>query len=144
RYIEWAIARARSRSSSTNIPLLDFVRSMLVADCSAVGETVHTRVRGFPRKFQQVTAPVTAKGVEDTALYRFTRLASLNEVGGEPENFGVSARQFHADAQQRARHWPHEMLATSTHDTKRAEDVRARINVLTEMLTTWRKSIQRW
>jgi (1->4)-alpha-D-glucan 1-alpha-D-glucosylmutase len=101
-------------------------------------------VRAFARKFQQVTAPVTAKGVEDTALYRFTRLASLNEVGGEPETFGTSIRQFHSDAQHRARNWPHEMLGSSTHDTKRAEDVRARINCLSEMPAIWRKSIQRW
>ena len=144
RYIDWAIARARSRSPSTNIPLLDFVKSMLMADCSGVAETVHVQVRAFARKFQQVTAPVTAKGVEDTALYRFTRLASLNEVGGEPENFGTSIRQFHSDAQSRAKNWPHEMLGTSTHDTKRAEDVRARMNVLSEMATPWRKAIQRW
>jgi (1->4)-alpha-D-glucan 1-alpha-D-glucosylmutase len=144
RYIEWAIARARSRSSSTNIPLLDFVKSMLLADVSKVGESIYPQVRAFARKFQQVTAPVTAKGVEDTALYRFTRLSSLNEVGGEPETFGTSIRQFHTDAQNRARHWPHEMLASSTHDTKRSEDVRARINVLSEMATPWRKAIQRW
>jgi (1->4)-alpha-D-glucan 1-alpha-D-glucosylmutase len=144
RYIEWAIARARSRSSSTNIPLLDFVKSMLLADTAAVAEPVHAQVLAFARKFQQVTAPVTAKGVEDTALYRFTRLSSLNEVGGEPDNFGTTLTQFHADAQNRARHWPHEMLGSSTHDTKRSEDVRARLNVLSEMATPWRKAIQRW
>jgi (1->4)-alpha-D-glucan 1-alpha-D-glucosylmutase len=144
KYIEWAIARARSRSSSTNIPLLEFVKSMLLADTSSVAEPVHAQVKAFARKFQQVTAPVTAKGVEDTALYRFTRLASLNEVGGEPETFGTTVRQFHSEAQHRARYWPHEMLSTSTHDTKRSEDVRARLNVLSEMATPWRKTIQRW
>ena len=144
RYIEWAIARARSRSSSMNIPLLEFVRSMLLADTSTIAEPYHAQVRAFACKFQQVTAPVTAKGVEDTALYRFTRLASLNEVGGEPETFGTSIRQFHADAQHRAKNWPHEMLGSSTHDTKRSEDVRARINCLSEMPALWRKSIQRW
>jgi (1->4)-alpha-D-glucan 1-alpha-D-glucosylmutase len=144
RYIEWAVGRARSRSSSTNIPLLDFVKSMLLADVSTVAEPVHEQVRAFARKFQQVTAPVTAKGVEDTALYRFTRLASLNEVGGEPEHFGTTVREFHADAGHRAQHWPHEMLGSSTHDTKRSEDVRARLNVLSEMVTPWRKAIQRW
>jgi len=144
RYIEWAIARARSRSSSTNIPLLDFVRSMLLADTEAIAEPYHAQVKAFARKFQQVTAPVTAKGVEDTALYRFTRLASLNEVGGEPETFGTSIRQFHTDAQHRSKSWPHEMLGSSTHDTKRSEDVRARMNCLSEMPALWRKSIQRW
>ncbi len=144
RFIDWAIARARRHGSSTDIPMLDFVRAMLLADTSGVDESMHAQVRAFAGKFQQVTAPVTAKGVEDTALYRFTRLASLNEVGGEPETFGFSTRQFHADAQYRARNWPHEMLGTSTHDTKRSEDVRARINVLSEMPALWRKSIQRW
>jgi (1->4)-alpha-D-glucan 1-alpha-D-glucosylmutase len=105
---------------------------------------MHVQVRAFAGKFQQLTAPVTAKGVEDTALYRFTRLVSLNEVGGEPETFGTSVRQFHGDAQHRAKDWPHEMLTTSTHDTKRGEDVRARINVLSEMVTPWRKAIRRW
>jgi (1->4)-alpha-D-glucan 1-alpha-D-glucosylmutase len=144
RFIDWAVARARRRSSTNDIPLLGFVRSMLLADTSGIAEPMHAQVRAFAGKFQQVTAPVTAKGVEDTALYRFTRLASLNEVGGEPESFGVSVRQFHTDAQHRVRDWPHEMLATSTHDTKRSEDVRARINVLAEMPSLWRKSIQRW
>ncbi len=144
RYIDWAIARARRRSSSTDIPLLDFVRAMVLADTTAVDSSMHTQVRAFAGKFQQVTAPVTAKGVEDTALYRFTRLASLNEVGGEPESFGVTVGQFHTDAQHRARSWPHEMLASSTHDTKRSEDVRARMNVLSEMATVWRKALQRW
>jgi (1->4)-alpha-D-glucan 1-alpha-D-glucosylmutase len=82
--------------------------------------------------------------VEDTALYRFTRLASLNEVGGDPAVFGVSVRRFHADCRHRAGEWPHEMLATSTHDTKRSEDVRARINVLSEMPRRWRRSLRRW
>jgi (1->4)-alpha-D-glucan 1-alpha-D-glucosylmutase len=95
-------------------------------------------------KFQQVTSPVTAKGVEDTALYRFNRLVSLNEVGGEPEHFGTSVRAFHTDCRSRAAHWPHEMLATSTHDTKRSEDVRARIDVLSEVPGLWRATLQRW
>ncbi len=147
RYIEWAIGRARSRSSSTNIQLLDFVRSMLLVDWPISRPWPNrcasrcARLRGSSSRS---TAPVTAKGVEDTALYRFTRLSSLNEVGGEPENFGTTVRQFHADAQNRIKNWPHEMLGTSTHDTKRAEDVRARLNVVSEMPTLWRKSIQRW
>jgi (1->4)-alpha-D-glucan 1-alpha-D-glucosylmutase len=144
RFIDWAIARARRRGSTTDIPMLNFVRSMLLADTSKTDPSMHVQVRAFAGKFQQLTAPVTAKGVEDTALYRFTRLVSLNEVGGEPETFGTSVRQFHGDAQHRAKDWPHEMLTTSTHDTKRGEDVRARINVLSEMVTPWRKAIRRW
>jgi len=102
------------------------------------------QLRNFAMKFQQVTAPITAKGVEDTSLYRFNRLTSLNEVGGEPDAYGSTVRAFHADSQHRARFWPHEMLGTSTHDTKRSEDVRARINVLSEMTQVCRKSIERW
>ncbi len=102
-------------------------------------------MRAFVMKFQQITAPITAKGIEDTALYRFNRLISLNEVGGDPNNYGGGGvRAFHADAEYRARHWPHEMLATSTHDTKRSEDVRARLNVLSEMTTPWRDAVRRW
>src|SRR5207247_581320 len=81
--------------------------------------------------------------IEDTALYRFNRLLSLNEVGGEPGNYGGGVRAFHADAEYRVRHWPHEMLATSTHDTKRSEDVRARLNVLSELTTPWRDAVRR-
>ena len=138
RYIDWALASARRRSASTDPALFDFVRSALLA------ETGDDAVRAFAMKFQQVTAPVTAKGVEDTALYRFNRLVSLNEVGGEPESFGVRVRAFHADCRHRVENWPHEMLATSTHDTKRSEDVRARIDVLSEMPGLWRRSLQRW
>jgi (1->4)-alpha-D-glucan 1-alpha-D-glucosylmutase len=82
--------------------------------------------------------------VEDTALYRFNRLVSLNEVGSEPDAFGISARAFHAANADRAAHWPHTMLATSTHDNKRSGDVRARIDVLSEMPAAWRLLLRRW
>jgi len=112
-------------------------------------EFVHTtlldeRTRPFAMRFQQVTAPVAAKGTEDTALYRFNRLSSLNDVGGEPDVFGTTVRGFHADNRARARFWPHEMLASSTHDSKRSEDVRARISVLSQMPSQWRAMLVRW
>jgi len=107
-------------------------------------DSLRRQLRNFAMKFQQVTAPITAKGIEDTSLYRFNRLTSLNEVGGEPDAYGSTVRAFHADSQHRARFWPHEMLGTSTHDTKRSEDVRARINVLSEMTQVWRKALERW
>ena len=144
RYIDWAIGKARRRSDSTAAPVLEFVRAMMLADSSAAPEAIRSDIEMFARKVQQVTAPVTAKGVEDTALYRFTRLTSLNEVGGDPDVFGTTVSQFHADAEYRQKNWPHEMLATSTHDTKRSEDVRARINVLSEMPSVWGKLIRRW
>ena len=144
RYIDWAIAAAKSRRSVTEAHVFDFVRSALLNELPSTSEMMSRRIRTFAMKFQQVTAPVTAKGVEDTALYRFNRLASLNEVGGEPASYGSTVRAFHGDAQHRARCWPHEMLATTTHDTKRSGDVRARINVLSEMTAVWRQTIERW
>ena len=144
RYIEWAVAAAKRRRSSTEAPILDFVRSALLLELPAPNEQMRSRMLRFVMKFQQITAPITAKGVEDTALYRFNRLTSLNEVGGEPDAYGTSVQAFHSDSQYRARNWPHEMLGTSTHDTKRSEDVRARINVLSEMTMAWRKTIERW
>jgi (1->4)-alpha-D-glucan 1-alpha-D-glucosylmutase len=144
RYIEWAVASAKRRRSSTEAPVLEFVRAALLLELPAPTERIRSRMRAFVMKFQQITAPITAKGVEDTALYRFNRLTSLNEVGGEPDAYGTSVQAFHSDSQYRARHWPHEMLGTSTHDTKRSEDVRARINVLSEMTMAWRKTIERW
>jgi (1->4)-alpha-D-glucan 1-alpha-D-glucosylmutase len=144
RYVEWAVAAAKRRRSSTEAPVLDFVRAALLLELPAPTERIRARMRAFVMKFQQITAPITAKGVEDTALYRFNRLTSLNEVGGEPDLYGTSVQAFHADSQYRAKNWPHEMLGTSTHDTKRSEDVRARINVLSEMTMAWRKTIERW
>jgi (1->4)-alpha-D-glucan 1-alpha-D-glucosylmutase len=144
RYIDWAIAAARRRGSAPEQPVLDFVRGALLLELPFSSESARQRMRRFAMKFQQITAPTTAKGIEDTALYRFNRLVSLNEVGGEPELYGSSIRAFHTDAQYRARHWPHEMLATSTHDTKRSEDVRARISVLSEIPGVWRQAVHRW
>ena len=98
----------------------------------------------FVGKFQQVTSPVTAKGIEDTALYLYNRLVSLNEVGGEPDKFGVAPDALHAWLADRAAKWPHGLSASSTHDTKRSEDVRARINVLSELAGEWRATAGRW
>ena len=144
RYIDWAIAAARRRRAAGEAPAFDFVRAALLMELPVASESLRRQLRNFAVKFQQVTAPITAKGVEDTSLYRFNRLTSLNEVGGEPELYGATVRAFHADSQHRSRFWPHEMLGTSTHDTKRSEDVRARISVLSEMTQVWRKSIERW
>lgn len=144
RYIEWAAAAAKQHSSAIEAPVLDFVRSALLLELPAPTERIRHRMRAFVMKFQQITAPITAKGVEDTALYRFNRLVSLNEVGSEPDAYGTSVHAFHAESQYRVKNWPHEMLGTSTHDTKRSEDVRARINVLSEMTIIWRKTIERW
>jgi (1->4)-alpha-D-glucan 1-alpha-D-glucosylmutase len=95
-------------------------------------------------RFQQLTGPVMAKAVEDTAFYRYNRLLALNEVGADPSRFGTAVDQFHHDNLERLRSWPLAMLTTSTHDTKRGEDAAARIAVLTEMPVEWRRAVTRW
>ncbi|MCF8128096.1 MAG: malto-oligosyltrehalose synthase [Deltaproteobacteria bacterium] len=95
-------------------------------------------------RFQQLCAPLAAKGVEDTALYRFHRLTSLNEVGGDPNRVGISRASFHAFLTHRAQYRPHAMNALSSHDSKRLEDVRARISVLSEIPDQWRETVMRW
>lgn len=144
RYIEWAVTAARRHRPVSEAPVFDFVREALLLERPASTEEMRSRMLAFVMRLQQITAPVTAKGIEDTALYRFCRLTSLDEVGGEPEGYGLSVGGFHADAQYRNRHWPHELLATSTHDTKRSEDVRARIDVLSEAIVPWRRVLERW
>lgn len=94
--------------------------------------------------FQQLTAPLAAKGLEDTALYLYNRLISLNEVGGDPGRFGCKPIDFHDFIQKRAKLWPYAMNSTATHDSKRGEDVRARINVLSEIPVEWEKQLEAW
>jgi len=144
-YIDWAVNEARIHSDDADISVFDFVRQTLLGQAIADGPPrLDERVRRFAIRFQQFTAPVAAKGVEDTAFYRYFPLSSLNEVGGEPALFGMSVAAFHEASADRAARWPHTMLATSTHDNKRSEDVRNRINVLSEMPATWRLALRRW
>ncbi|MBP1748799.1 MAG: treY, partial [Deltaproteobacteria bacterium] len=98
----------------------------------------------FTMKFQQITGPVMAKGVEDTAFYVYNRLVSLNEVGGNPDRFGTLLDTFHGQNIERLKNWPFALIASSTHDTKRSEDVRARISVLSEIPGEWRQHIILW
>src|SRR5205823_6842577 len=100
--------------------------------------------RRFAGKFQQVTSPVMAKGVEDTAFYVYNRLLSLNEVGGDPGRFGLAPAALHHALQERQARWPWALSTTSTHDTKRSEDVRARLNVLSELPEEWQQCLARW
>lgn len=145
RYVNWAVARARRRSHAGDISIFDFVRRSLLGQAVEGADAgLCERVRHFAVRFQQFSAPVAAKGVEDTAFYLYCRLASLNEVGGDPDTFGISPRAFHAASADRAARWPHTILATSTHDNKRSEDVRNRINVLSELPALWRLALRRW
>ena len=143
KYIDWAVGSAKGRTTAPDTSSYDFLHEVLLLKEEGPEEYLHA-VEAFVGKFQQYTGPVMAKGMEDTSLYIHNRLPSLNEVGGEPERFGVSAAAFHIENAERARRWPHAMLSTSTHDTKRGEDVRARINVLSEIAGEWRENLLRW
>jgi (1->4)-alpha-D-glucan 1-alpha-D-glucosylmutase len=144
-YIDQAVDEARQRSHDADGSVFDFVRLTLLGE-TVPGASAGLRARALrlAMRFQQFSAPVTAKGVEDTAFYRYFPLSSLNEVGGEPAHFGMTLEDFHVASADRAARWPHTMLATSTHDNKRSEDVRNRIDVLSEMPATWRLALRRW
>jgi len=140
-----AFREAKRRNPAISESVFDFLQSVLLRDDpEGLDEGQRAERRLFPMHFQQLSAPVMAKGVEDTAFCRYYPLASLNEVGGSPERFGVSVNAFHRRNLIRRELWPHSMSATSTHDTKRGEDVRARINVLSEMPIKWYHAIRRW
>ena len=144
-YIHEAITVAKLRSPAVDTSIFDFIGAVLTTRI-AEGQDVayQSAVTAFAMKFQQFTSPVMAKGLEDTAFYRYNRLVSLNDVGGDLHVFGATPAEFHAAVQRRCRDWPHTMLATSTHDSKRSEDVRARIDVLSEMPGLWRLHLRDW
>jgi (1->4)-alpha-D-glucan 1-alpha-D-glucosylmutase len=145
RFIDWAVRVAKKKAAASDATVFDFVRAVLSGDLAQQRpEAERAHIVRFAMKFQQFTGPVMAKGVEDTAFYLYNPLVSLNEVGGDPRRFGVSVPAFHHANAHRATHWPHAMLATSTHDSKRSEDVRARIDVLSEMPAEWRLHVARW
>lgn len=145
RCVEQAVALARRKNPLISNSIFDFVRNvLLLVYPDYADESDRAQERRFVGKFQQVTAPVMAKGLEDTSFYVFNRLISLNEVGGDPGRFGYGPAEVHAFMQDRQKNWPHAMSASSTHDTKRGEDVRARIDVISEMPIEWQQSLTRW
>jgi len=144
RYIEYAVSEAKRRNPRHPGVVFDFIRGLLLKTADYIPEEERGEHLKFVGKFQQVTSPVTAKGIEDTALYIYNRLVSLNEVGGEPDTFGIPADAMHGWLAERAKRWPHSLSASSTHDTKRSEDVRARINILSELPAEWRQATGRW
>lgn len=144
RVIDEAVDAAARSSGDADRSIFLFVRSALRGEAVHAAPALGERARHFARRFQQFSAPVAAKGVEDTAFYRYFPLCSLNEVGGEPDRFGIEVEEFHALSADRALRWPHTMLATSTHDNKRSEDVRNRIDVLSEMPDEWMHALARW
>jgi (1->4)-alpha-D-glucan 1-alpha-D-glucosylmutase len=144
-YIRRALATARRQVASADASIYDWLEQVLmVVVPERAGEAERRERLDFVMRFQQITGPVTAKGFEDTALYRFNRLVSLNDVGGDPSRFGVTLAEFHAENTARVRRSPHALSATATHDTKRGEDMRARINVLSEIPEEWRRHVARW
>ena len=142
-YVETAIRRARQRNPKLDPLVFDFIGDTLLLRYS-MDESLRPAQREFAGKFQQVTAPVTAKGIEDTTFYIYNRLVSLNEVGGDPDHFGVAPEALHAYLKQRQESWTYGLSPLSTHDTKRSQDVRARINVLSEMPQEWAARVERW
>ena len=143
-YIRLAVARAKRRNPAVSGLVFDFVRSLLLKEWDERTQDDRQEQQYFVMKFQQTTSPVTAKGIEDTAYYSYNRFVSLNEVGGDPQHFGITPAMFHARMRERQANWPLAMSTTATHDTKRSEDVRTRINVLGDLPGEWRTHLNRW
>ncbi len=147
KHVLMAVRRAMLANPALSTAMFHFVRDMLLLrglGPDADDELYQADQRRFVGKFQQVTAPVMAKGVEDTAFYVYNRLLSLNEVGGEADRFGLTPAAVHQAFADRQANWPWSFSASSTHDTKRSEDVRARINVLSELPEEWQTCLLRW
>ena len=145
RRIESAVNEAVRRNPRTEPAVFHFIRDVLLQRYpETFGEEEKAEQLAFAGKFQQLTSPATAKGIEDTAFYVYNRLVSLNEVGGEPDRFGVEPEALHRYLSERQKRWPHALSAMSTHDTKRSEDVRARLNVLSEVPRDWGERVARW
>jgi (1->4)-alpha-D-glucan 1-alpha-D-glucosylmutase len=144
-HIELAISKAKKRNPAISGSIFDFLRDVLLLRCPENASDKDRREwLEFAMKLQQITGPVMAKGLEDTAFYTYNRLTSLNEVGGMPDRFGIPLETFHGQNIERMKSWPNALIASSTHDSKRSEDVRARINVLSEIPEEWRKRVLSW
>jgi (1->4)-alpha-D-glucan 1-alpha-D-glucosylmutase len=146
RDLSWAIGQARRNETVLDPSVFDFLEQVLT------GSLIQQPRSGFSRqsllrcamRLQQYSGPVMAKGVEDTAFYRYNRFVALNEVGGDPDRFGSTLAAFHKANALRAQHWPHAMLATATHDTKRGEDTRARLAALSGFAEEWARALPIW
>jgi (1->4)-alpha-D-glucan 1-alpha-D-glucosylmutase len=143
--IEEAADEAKRRNPRTAEAVFDFVRdAVLLKSVEDFPAADRPRLVEWALKFQQLTGPIMAKSVEDTVFYTYNRLVSLNEVGGSPDRYGLSVMVFHRQNAERRECWPHSLLATSTHDTKRGEDMRARLDVLSELPGEWQAALARW
>ncbi|WP_036484905.1 malto-oligosyltrehalose synthase [Myxosarcina sp. GI1] len=144
KYIKETIKAAKKKAPLL-INEIDFIQKLLLLEIEDFrSESQREEWLHFVMRSQQLTGPLMAKGVEDTLLYVYNRLLSLNEVGGNPSHFGISLDLFHQFNQNKVQHWLHGMNATATHDTKRGEDVRARLNVLSEVPQAWETQVNQW
>ena len=139
-----AVQKAREVNPGLLLEINFIERFLLLEFQHHTGEEGKEQWRHFVMRFQQLTGPLMAKGFEDTALYVYNRLLSLNNVGGNPDKFGITADEFHRFNRRRRERWPCCMNATATHDTKRGEDVSARINVISELPEEWERNIKAW
>jgi (1->4)-alpha-D-glucan 1-alpha-D-glucosylmutase len=140
------MAQARRNGAALDPSVFDFLHQLLTCDLVAEPRSGFSRVEvvRVAMRAQQYSGPVMAKGLEDTAFYRYNRMLALNEVGGHPDQFSVSVSAFHHANVQRAKRTPHAMLSTATHDTKRGEDTRARLAVLSEIPDEWAQHVALW
>jgi len=144
-YLERAVEEARRRNPDMDTPTLDFLEGILTLDFPYHLPSEQKEARlDFVLRWQQLTGAIMAKGFEDTTLYCYNRLVSLNDVGSEPDSLGFSVDDFHRRVLARQECWPYTLNATSTHDTKRSEDVRARINVISEIPEEWKRHLTQW
>jgi (1->4)-alpha-D-glucan 1-alpha-D-glucosylmutase len=143
--IDSAIENAKRRNPAVSSAIFDFVKdTLLLKYPTGMEESGRDEQRLFVMRFQQFTSPVMAKDVEDTAFYIYNPLISLNEVGGDPRSFGTPIGEFHKQNILRQETCPRSFISTSTHDSKRGEDVRSRINVLSEIPGEWKSALSRW
>jgi (1->4)-alpha-D-glucan 1-alpha-D-glucosylmutase len=146
RYIHWAVAQAQKNKQQVDRSVFEFLERLLtgrVAQDSSSDFHKRSAIR-CAMKAQQLSGPVIAKGLEDSAFYSYNRFVALNEVGSSPEQFGLSVSAFHKENLHRSEKWPHTMLATSTHDVKRGEDARARLAVLSLVPDEWITKVSGW
>lgn len=145
RHVVTAIKEAKRRNPAVSPSIFDFIAGILLLEPpDGLSPADLAARRDWVLRFQQMTSPVMAKGLEDTAFYRHVVLASINEVGGDLTRFGATLEEFHARVRERAETRPHALSATATHDTKRGEDTRARLDVLSEMPDAWFAAAERW
>jgi (1->4)-alpha-D-glucan 1-alpha-D-glucosylmutase len=144
RHLQRAIRCVKERTPHVSSLVYDFIERLLLKQTPVSSPEERDERSAFIGKFQQITGPVAAKGIEDTALYIYNRLLSLNEVGASPMRFGLEPAAVHRWMERRQRQCPFGLSATSTHDTKRGEDVRARLDVLSEIPGAWKEALIQW